>query len=193
MNETLYIIGNGFDLHHGLRTSYMDFRDDNVCKNKWLWDMLRFLYGNRIEMDLWWSDIEVMLGQVNYTHILESNNGMVLGPSKVRNLLEHNLQIFFGKWLSSISRRHKTSRQPHIFLFLFLKQNQSCIVFYKSKQGADRLPFFHDFVQLVVELFEKSGKLVPFIFRLWNQVLICQFQRILYAHQCRFPGIRTPG
>ncbi len=25
MNDTLYIIGNGFDLHHGLKTSYKDF------------------------------------------------------------------------------------------------------------------------------------------------------------------------
>ncbi|MBR4597312.1 MAG: hypothetical protein IKO42_02815 [Opitutales bacterium] len=25
--QTLYIIGNGFDLHHGLKTSYNDFKD----------------------------------------------------------------------------------------------------------------------------------------------------------------------
>lgn len=32
----LYIIGNGFDLHHGLKSSYNDFRETYDPKNYWI-------------------------------------------------------------------------------------------------------------------------------------------------------------
>lgn len=37
MKKRLYIIGNGFDLHHGLESSYNDFRDFVAEYNKKLY------------------------------------------------------------------------------------------------------------------------------------------------------------
>ena len=44
MTDKLYIIGNGFDLHHELRTSYADFRNDYVRKVPSLWNALLDIY-----------------------------------------------------------------------------------------------------------------------------------------------------
>ena len=46
--DTLYIIGNGFDLHHGLDTSYKNFRDNVVLKTPNLRKLLLDLYGDAI-------------------------------------------------------------------------------------------------------------------------------------------------
>ena len=53
MNDKLYIIGNGFDLHHGLKTSYDDFRENQAKKSPDLWKLLKIIYGNRINESLW--------------------------------------------------------------------------------------------------------------------------------------------
>jgi hypothetical protein len=37
MNDKLYIIGNGFDRHHGLKTSYDDFRVNHAKNSPDLW------------------------------------------------------------------------------------------------------------------------------------------------------------
>ena len=49
--DTLYIIGNGFDLHHGLDTSYKNFRDNVVLKTPNLRKLLLDLYGDAINED----------------------------------------------------------------------------------------------------------------------------------------------
>lgn len=60
--EHLYIIGNGFDLFTGLRTSYADFR-------RWLEINYVFVYENMIaayKMEgEWWNDFESQLGQLD--------------------------------------------------------------------------------------------------------------------------------
>ena len=53
MKETLYIIGNDFDLNHGLPTSYSDFRDSYAKRRPALWRTLERLYvygNNRISL-----------------------------------------------------------------------------------------------------------------------------------------------
>ena len=54
----LYIIGNGFDIHTGLHTRYVDFR-------VWLENNYPFIFENMqatYDMDVeWWNDFEVQL------------------------------------------------------------------------------------------------------------------------------------
>lgn len=58
----LYIIGNGFDLFTGLRTSYADFK-------RWLEVNYVFVYENMIAAysmeGEWWNDFETQLGQLD--------------------------------------------------------------------------------------------------------------------------------
>ncbi len=103
MTDTLYIIGNGFDLHHGLKTAYSDFRDVFVKKGSRLWNLLNDVYGDIITKDMWWSDFEEMLGCIDYLNLIKSRNGEALGFIKVRNLLNGSLPPLFGKWIKDMN------------------------------------------------------------------------------------------
>ena len=102
MTDKLYIIGNGFDLHHGLKTSYADFRDNYAKKSSYIWNLLLDIYGEAIYDDMWWRDFEKMLGIVDYRHLMNSKNGMTLGFMKARNLLKGTLPPLFGSWIKKI-------------------------------------------------------------------------------------------
>ncbi len=101
MIDKLYIIGNGFDLHHGLKTSYADFRN-YAKKGSYLWNLLSDIYGDAIYEDMWWCNFEEMLGVVDYRHLMNSRNGTPLGFMKARNLLKGSLPPLFGSWIKKI-------------------------------------------------------------------------------------------
>ena len=102
MTDKLFIIGNGFDIHHGLRTSYADFRDNYAKKSSSLWNSLFDLYGDSIYKDMWWSDFEGMLSNVDYAHLVKSKNGNALGFMKTRNFMKGILPPLFGSWIKNI-------------------------------------------------------------------------------------------
>jgi len=66
--ERLYIIGNGFDLFHGLATGFCDFKKYLEKNDKTL---LEYMEEN-FEGDLW-SDFESALGKINMQELLEEN------------------------------------------------------------------------------------------------------------------------
>lgn len=107
MFNKLYFIGNGFDLHHGLKTSYLNFRDDYIKKrSSVLWNDLLDIYGDAPQNDnLWWKDFENMLGKVDYESLSQSRNGDALGFIKVRNLMKGKLPPLFGKWIKDVDSR----------------------------------------------------------------------------------------
>lgn len=104
MKDTLYIIGNGFDLHHGLNTSYLNFRNHCVRNATSLWKNLSEIYGDTINRDMWWSDFENKLGNINYTSLALSYNGLAMGEQKVQNLFKGMLPPLFGKWIKQIRK-----------------------------------------------------------------------------------------
>lgn len=112
MFNKLYFIGNGFDLHHGLKTSYLNFRDDYIKKkSSVLWNDLLDIYGDAPQNDnLWWKDFENMLGKVDYESLSQSRNGDALGFIKVRNLMKGKLPPLFGKWIKDVDSRIDASK-----------------------------------------------------------------------------------
>lgn len=65
--STLYLLGNGFDLHHGIKSSYWDFRTYLVGKNNDLVDKLESYFGP----DALWSDFEETLAELDAEQIVE--------------------------------------------------------------------------------------------------------------------------
>ena len=59
-NKTLYVIGNGFDLMHGARSSYYDF-DKTLGKSS----RLRFCLEEYLDVDDLWADFEGALAKIN--------------------------------------------------------------------------------------------------------------------------------
>ena len=67
-NKTLYIIGNGFDLHHGYKTSYLDFKKFIEQENFSLFLKLH-KYVFLEDVDLWW-EFESRLSKLNLGNLL---------------------------------------------------------------------------------------------------------------------------
>ena len=107
MADTLYIIGNGFDLHHGLRTSYANFRDDYASKRQRLWDSLTTIYGVKLKKSLWWSDFEKHLSQIDYSYGMDSHRGIMPWFMQIENLLKNEIPFLFGDWIKSLNSHVK--------------------------------------------------------------------------------------
>ena len=68
--KMLYIIGNGFDLQHGLPTRYTDFHEFLLETNPTLLERMS-LYYNVNENSVFWSDFEESLQYLDPYHLME--------------------------------------------------------------------------------------------------------------------------
>lgn len=69
MYKKLYIIGNGFDIHHGIPSRYSDYRvwlEDNNVK---LIDELREIYD--VDSETWWNEFELKLGSPDLGYYID--------------------------------------------------------------------------------------------------------------------------
>ena len=99
----LYIVGNGFDIDHDIKTSYCpDFKD--FIEMNYEGGVENFSLEEDIDVDLW-SDFENALGRIDFNHtILESKvdfESAKVGYSIMHNAKE-NIEKFFKKWIESI-------------------------------------------------------------------------------------------
>lgn len=94
---TLYILGNGFDLAHGLKTRYSNFRDylakKQTNKISSLLDSLESVY----DQDELWSDFERALGNPNENFIKEVN--ALFGIDLFGSLFIGKLKQEFKSWI----------------------------------------------------------------------------------------------
>ena len=63
MTKHLYIIGNGFDLHHGINSSYKNFQEWMHENNPDVIEKVDEIYGFCDEE--WWSDFENQLASLD--------------------------------------------------------------------------------------------------------------------------------
>lgn len=64
----LYIIGNGFDIHHSINSSYSNYRNWLEENEPDIYSQLCDLYGVSTDEDEaheWWSDFENMLSEID--------------------------------------------------------------------------------------------------------------------------------
>jgi len=117
-DEVLYIIGNGFDLHHQVKSSYKDFSIWLRRKNPQLYMM----YSAVCNYKALWSDFETSMAYVNRDYLLECGKMLLPDPKKdpddytvadimlggdhaqgvVEELLS-DLRIQLHKWICSIT------------------------------------------------------------------------------------------
>lgn len=74
--QTLYIIGNGFDLHHGMDTSYLSFAKFMKLKYEKVYDLFIEHFGltqidQNTKWDPLWAIFEEVLGQIHADEFLE--------------------------------------------------------------------------------------------------------------------------
>lgn len=74
MSKRLYVLGNGFDLHHGLKTSYYDFAKFLKKNNSEIYSLLEsYVQYPTSDKDLW-SRFEENLANLNIKDILEEHS-----------------------------------------------------------------------------------------------------------------------
>ena len=65
--ETLLIVGNGFDLSMGFKTSYGDFMKSSFFPNKKTSALCSYL-SEKYQENMGWIDIEKPVGGINLVH-----------------------------------------------------------------------------------------------------------------------------
>lgn len=72
MKRTLYIIGNGFDLHHNLPTAYSNFQNYVSANHKELYNFFDNFFDISVDDKSLWKDFENGLGTFSYKEFYDS-------------------------------------------------------------------------------------------------------------------------
>ena len=106
--KRLYIIGNGFDIFTGLKTSYQDFRRWLQIHYIIVYETFEAVYG--IQNIEWWNDFEVSLGKLDIKQYVLNNTP----PEKPLDEIIKEIEEYHKK--------HKDDPQPLPSLY----QNSPC-------------------------------------------------------------------
>lgn len=110
----LYVIGNGFDIDHGIKSSYQDFhRFLEAKENDSNASLILYYFRAFYPFKLLWSDFEQALGCFNRDKYIEYYNqrcSSVYNDSQSKqnyidgelDLFIHNLDIYFREWIQSL-------------------------------------------------------------------------------------------
>lgn len=94
--KTLYVIGNGFDIHHGIKSSYR-------CYMEWLkenhsddYQKVINFYGAEAEKHEWWNEFETNLGYFDIREKVE--NWAFLNQPNDKQLEDMKIDVMRGAW-----------------------------------------------------------------------------------------------
>lgn len=129
-SQTLYIIGNGFDLHHGLPTQYWRFKNYLEAMDREVFDWVE----SYIAIDEDWAELELSLADLDTENIVTELEGFLVSYSaedwsdaghhdfqyeveKVATGLSAGLQQHFADWIRSIPMPDR-DQVPHLLTSL---------------------------------------------------------------------------
>ena len=115
-----------------------------------LWKQLTDIYGDDVTKNMWWSDFEAKLADINYNHLLNSDNGVAMGGMKVQNFLTGQLPPLFGKWIKSINLNIVPENELDIDKdALFFTFNYSLVLEKIYKVNKDNIWHIHNSIEEV--------------------------------------------
>lgn len=94
--ETLYVIGNGFDLHHGVKSSYHCYMEWLKENHKDDYQKIIDFYGNEAEEYEWWNEFETNLGYFDIREKVE--NWAFLNQPNDKQLEDMKIDVMAGAW-----------------------------------------------------------------------------------------------
>ncbi|MCC4612427.1 bacteriophage abortive infection AbiH family protein [Xanthomonas campestris pv. esculenti] len=111
----LFVIGNGFDLHHGIPSRFRDFRSFVRTQDTWVFDAVE----EYLPVEEGWADLEAALAEVDPDQIIDdlghfapsyssddwSDSGHGDFQYEVDKLIERlstDLRSLFGKWIRQL-------------------------------------------------------------------------------------------
>ncbi len=120
MAKNIYYIGNGFDLHHLIQSSYKNYADWLMCFDYGLYLKVNMVYGALGREDEWWGDFENHIGDLDveaYSAWVYRNYGPDFGSDSFReadrytaemkaeeelNDLYYKIKHSFYKWVQQL-------------------------------------------------------------------------------------------
>ncbi len=151
----LYIIGNGFDIHHGIDSSYRSFREYCRLNQEELYLKLENYHH---DSDLLWSDFEIGLSDISPEYILDfakignndwdtSYKGMyafVDGVQEEMDYLQISIKGAFAEWIEQLGKGNRESRLSFMWDdALFLSFNYTPTLEYLYGIPRDRICYLH--------------------------------------------------
>lgn len=93
--KKLFLIGNGFDIHHGIKSRYSDYREWLKENDFDLYDKLCHLYESIDEDDEWWNSFEQHLSAISFDYInsMHQDFGPIYGSEDFRDEDNHRASI----------------------------------------------------------------------------------------------------
>lgn len=103
--ETLVILGNGFDIAHGIPSKYSDFHDYLMYQKK---SNLLYQCDQYFSVEDFWANVEQSLGKIDYSHIVEEElsyleNASDRDEDNERNRFEAVLDDFSCRFLVELT------------------------------------------------------------------------------------------
>ena len=90
--ETMYIIGNGFDLYHNLPTSYNDFHRHVTTNYNDLENIFEEYFNLNRGENLLWTNFEENLGSFNWKSFFDDNNHLDISDDDFRPSFAYGLE-----------------------------------------------------------------------------------------------------
>ena len=93
--KNLFIIGNGFDIHHSINSSYSDYREWLKGYDFDLYDKLCRLYDSTEDDDDWWNSFEQHLSAISFDYInrVYQDYGPIYGSEDFSDTDNHEASI----------------------------------------------------------------------------------------------------
>lgn len=153
---TLYILGNGFDLAHGLNTRYSDFRDYLANSKNDDFKLLKEQLDDLYDQDELWSDFEKALGNPNLEIINKINSAWGL------NLFDESffgqIKSAFESWIRHVDNQIKTIKPIYPFSDdSFITFNYTTTLETTYQIHDDKILHIHGYV---IESYFKTGTFV---------------------------------
>ena len=142
MSKKLYIIGNGFDLWHGLPTSYRCFNCYMHREHQKDHERIGHIF-NRMNPNMLWSDYENKLWQVDIVELVKKNIETWANSSSVYDIendfdtLYDEIKSYFHKWILQIDYSLENKRRLEIddqSLFLNFNYTNTLERFYEIRR-----------------------------------------------------------
>jgi len=120
--ETLYIVGNGFDLHHGLPTTYRGFSEYLKREHPAIYDILNHVISYHFTDDDLWNRFEENLSFIDISYLEDHINEYIPCPAsddyykdlgactleaqRMVGYLTHDLRNAFAKYIRKADSHH---------------------------------------------------------------------------------------
>jgi hypothetical protein len=104
-NSQLYIIGNGFDLHHGIQSSYDNFRTYLKHEDSSLFDAVE----TYLSLEDNWSDLEASLASLDVDYLTDNASNFLVsyGAEDWSDAYHHDYQYEIEQVVESLSSKLK--------------------------------------------------------------------------------------